>query len=58
MTDTDVPLMPALMFTGLVVAVVGCLGAPRIAPMVGKFDVTPAAAQWTLTAARASVSPR
>lgn len=45
-----VPLVPALMFIALVVAVVGSLGAPLITSVAGKFDVSLAAAQWTLTA--------
>ncbi|MEU9478701.1 MFS transporter [Streptomyces sp. NPDC048191] len=43
-------LVPALMFIALVVAVVGSLGAPLITAVAGKFDVSLAAAQWTLTA--------
>ncbi|MEU9116700.1 MFS transporter [Streptomyces sp. NPDC048483] len=43
-------LVPALMFIALVVAVVGSLGAPLITSVAGEFDVSLAAAQWTLTA--------
>jgi predicted MFS family arabinose efflux permease len=43
-------LVPALMFIALVVAVVGSLGAPLITPVAQEFDVSLAAAQWTLTA--------
>jgi predicted MFS family arabinose efflux permease len=38
------------MFIALVVAVVGSLGAPLITAVAGEFDVSLAAAQWTLTA--------
>ncbi|MGP3953887.1 MFS transporter [Streptomyces sp. 7N604] len=44
------PLVPALIFIALVVAVVGSLGAPLITAVAGEFDVSLAAAQWTLTA--------
>lgn len=44
------PLVPALMFVALVVAVVGSLGAPLITAVAGDFGVSLAAAQWTLTA--------
>ena len=43
-------LVPALIFTALVVAVVGSLGAPLITAVAGRFDMPLAAAQWTLTA--------
>ncbi|WP_433463402.1 MFS transporter [Spirillospora sp. CA-128828] len=43
-------LVPALMFIALVVAVVGSLGAPLITPVADEFEVSLAAAQWTLTA--------
>jgi predicted MFS family arabinose efflux permease len=43
-------LVPALMFIALVVAVVGSLGAPLITSVASDFDVSLAAAQWTLTA--------
>ncbi|MFC4117225.1 MFS transporter [Nonomuraea zeae] len=43
-------LVPALMFIALVVAVVGSLGAPLITAVAGEFEVSLAAAQWTLTA--------
>jgi MFS family permease len=43
-------LAPALMFISLVVAAVGSLGAPLITSVAGEFDVSLAAAQWTLTA--------
>ncbi|MEO3796671.1 MFS transporter [Nonomuraea sp. B10E15] len=43
-------LVPSLMFIALVVAVVGSLGAPLITEVAGEFDVSLAAAQWTLTA--------
>ncbi|NUW38825.1 MFS transporter [Nonomuraea rhodomycinica] len=43
-------LVPALVFTALVVAVVGSLGAPLITSVAGSFGVSLAAAQWTLTA--------
>nr|WP_055501806.1 MFS transporter [Nonomuraea pusilla] len=42
--------VPALVFVALVVAVVGSLGAPLITSVAGAFDVSLAAAQWTLTA--------
>ncbi|MBT2209318.1 MFS transporter [Actinomadura sp. NEAU-AAG7] len=44
------PLVPALVFVALVVAVVGSLGAPLITEVAGGFGVSLAAAQWTLTA--------
>ncbi|MET7336776.1 MFS transporter [Nonomuraea sp. NPDC005650] len=44
------PLVPALIFIALVVAVVGSLGAPLITAVAGEFGVSLAAAQWTLTA--------
>ncbi|GLV75507.1 MFS transporter [Streptomyces hygroscopicus] len=47
---TGGPLVPALMFIALVVAVVGSLGAPLITEVADAFDVSLAAAQWTLTA--------
>jgi predicted MFS family arabinose efflux permease len=47
---TGRPLVPALMFISLVVAVIGSVGAPLITAVAGKFGVSLAAAQWTLTA--------
>ncbi|WP_367123929.1 MFS transporter [Streptomyces phytohabitans] len=44
------PLVPALLFIALVVAVVGSLGTPLITTVSDEFDVSLAAAQWTLTA--------
>jgi predicted MFS family arabinose efflux permease len=46
---TGRPLVPVLVFIALVVAVVGSLGAPLITSVAGAFDVSLAAAQWTLT---------
>ena len=39
----------ALIFIALVVAVVGSLGAPLITSVASEFNVSLAAAQWTLT---------
>ena len=42
-------LVPTLLFTALVVAAVGSLGAPLITSVATTFHVSLAAAQWTLT---------
>ncbi|NKS84074.1 MFS transporter [Rhodococcus hoagii] len=42
-------LVAALVFIGLVVAVVGSLGAPLITAVAADYHVSLAAAQWTLT---------
>ena len=44
-------LVPAVVFVGLVVAVVGSLGAPLITAVADQYDVSLAASQWTLTIA-------
>lgn len=44
-------LVPVLVFLGLVVAVVGSLGAPLITAVASHYRVSLAAAQWTLTIA-------
>ncbi|WP_132148973.1 MFS transporter [Kribbella antiqua] len=44
-------LIPVVVFVGLVVAVVGSLGAPLITAVAQQYDVSLAAAQWTLTIA-------
>ena len=44
-------LVPTLVFIGLVVAVVGSLGAPLITAVAADYGVSLAAAQWTLTIA-------
>jgi predicted MFS family arabinose efflux permease len=49
-TEAGRLLVPSLVFIALVVAVVGSLGAPLITAVAGEFDVSLAAAQWTLTA--------
>lgn len=49
-TMSDRLLVATLVFVALVVAVVGSLGAPLITSVADEFDVSLAAAQWTLTA--------
>jgi predicted MFS family arabinose efflux permease len=44
-------LAPTIVFVALVAAVVGSLGAPLVTAVAGQFDVSLAAAQWTLTIA-------
>jgi predicted MFS family arabinose efflux permease len=44
-------LVAVVVFVGLVVAVVGSLGAPLITAVAQHYDVSLAAAQWTLTIA-------
>jgi predicted MFS family arabinose efflux permease len=44
-------LVAVVVFVGLVVAVVGSLGAPLITAVAGRYRVSLAAAQWTLTIA-------
>ncbi len=44
-------LVPTLVFIGLVVAVVGSLGAPLITAVAVDYGVSLSAAQWTLTIA-------
>jgi predicted MFS family arabinose efflux permease len=41
--------VPAIVFVALVVAVIGSLGAPMITAVAEYYDVSLAAAQWTLT---------
>lgn len=50
-TTTPRSLVPVLVFLGLVVAVVGSLGAPLITAIADHYRVSLAAAQWTLTIA-------
>jgi predicted MFS family arabinose efflux permease len=55
-TDTVLSPSPRLLgfvavFVGLVVAVIGSLGAPLITAVAGHYHVSLAAAQWTLTVA-------
>jgi predicted MFS family arabinose efflux permease len=50
-TTTPRSLVPVLVFLGLVVAVVGSLGAPLITAVAAHYRVSLAAAQWTLTIA-------
>ncbi len=45
------PLVPVIVFVGLVVAVGGSLGAPLITAVAQHYRVSLAAAQWTLTIA-------
>lgn len=44
-------LVAFLVFVGLIVAVIGSLGAPLITAVAEEYDVSLAASQWTLTIA-------
>ncbi|MFG1624728.1 MFS transporter [Kribbella sp. NPDC049227] len=49
MNDEPRFLVPAVVFVGLVVAVVASLGAPLITAVADQYGVSLAASQWTLT---------